>query len=82
VAGKICTYVQGLSTGRKLRIIRILLGFGLGELAYKAGISTASLSRMETGVQQISTGHLERLCAEMGVTVAEFYAWGTQDAAA
>ncbi len=59
--------------GAALRNLRLERGLTLRELATACALSTSFLSQSERGLCSISIPTLERICASLGVTLAEFF---------
>ncbi|HSP35023.1 MAG TPA: helix-turn-helix transcriptional regulator [Thermoanaerobaculia bacterium] len=62
------------ATGSALRVARHARQLSLGEVAPKAGLSVATLSRIETGKQSIQIHVLVNLAAILGVDAAQLLA--------
>jgi transcriptional regulator with XRE-family HTH domain len=59
--------------GEVLRRLREQQGVSLRTLATRAGFSASFLSQLETGQVSPSIGSLERIAAELGVTLADLF---------
>ncbi|MFZ2491326.1 MAG: helix-turn-helix transcriptional regulator, partial [Thermoanaerobaculia bacterium] len=57
--------------GEALRSVRTARAMSLSEVATAAGISTATLSRIETGKQSLDVAVLVRICAILHVPAAQ-----------
>ena len=55
--------------GRKVKIIRSLAGMSQGELAEVSGFTQKTISRMETGLRQVSAAELFALCYYTNQTI-------------
>jgi transcriptional regulator with XRE-family HTH domain len=58
--------------GPRLRALRRAKGLSLSDLAAQTGVSEATLSRIETGLTQVSAPHLYGLAAQLGVDISSF----------
>lgn len=56
------------SAAPPLRAVRIAHGYGLREVARRAGMTPAHLSRVERGERQLSVDALARLAGVLGLT--------------
>lgn len=59
-----------MEIGEKIRDLRLDLGYGLSELASKAGLSPSYLSEIETGKKQPSSKTLDKLATALNITRA------------
>lgn len=59
--------------GPRLRALRLAKGLSLADLAAQTGVSEATLSRIETGLSQVSAPHLYGLAARLGVDISTFF---------
>lgn len=57
--------------GEKIRAARKAAGHSLAAVAWQAGISTATLSRLETGRQELDVTQLLTLAGVLGIDPAE-----------
>ncbi|MDJ1158897.1 helix-turn-helix domain-containing protein [Chelatococcus sp. SYSU_G07232] len=60
--------------GRRLKAMRTAAGLTLDELAGRAGISRAMISRIERGESSPTAALLGRLCAGLGISLAAVFA--------
>ena len=59
--------------GPRLRALRRAKVLSLSDLAAQTGVSEATLSRIETGLTQVSAPHLYGLAAQLGVDISSFF---------
>jgi len=59
--------------GVRLRSLRHELGLSQSKLAKACGLTASFLSQAERGLSSISISTLERICAALGVSLAEFF---------
>lgn len=64
--------------GPRIRTLRLVRGLTMADLAARTGVSEATLSRIETGLSQVSAPHLYGLAAHLGVDIASFFVDATQ----
>ena len=64
---------QHIKFGAILRKARVQAGISLEQAADFIGITTASLSRMETGISNVSAGRLANLAAYYGVSAGALF---------
>lgn len=64
--------------GPRIRALRLARGLPLADLAAQTGVSEATLSRIETGLSQVSAPHLYGLAAQLGVDISTFFTDPTQ----
>ena len=62
-----------LPLGPRIRTLRLAKGLSLADLADRTGVSEATLSRIETGLSQVSAPHLYGLAAQLGVDISTFF---------
>lgn len=62
-----------LPTGKRVRYWREIRGVSQQDLAKKADIEQTRLCRIELGKLDAKAAELERLAAELGLTMPEFY---------
>ncbi len=74
VTGKETPYRPELTTGEKIRALRLGLGFTLNELAQKAEMSKGSLCSIEKGNRSIGLQVLRKLATAMGVRLEDLAA--------
>lgn len=60
--------------GDRLRELRLACGLSQEQLALEANITPAYLCQVERGSRNPTVALMERLCAVLGVTLAEFFA--------
>ncbi|MBS3938490.1 MAG: helix-turn-helix transcriptional regulator [Peptococcaceae bacterium] len=59
--------------GQKIRELRKGAGLSANTLAKKVDLDPTTIYKMEAGVSKPSLDALERICAALGVTLAEFF---------
>ncbi|QRM53900.1 helix-turn-helix domain-containing protein [Sinorhizobium sp. BG8] len=62
--------------GDRVRLLRTAKSLTLDELATRAGVSRAMISRIERGEASPTAQLLARLCPPLGVTLSTFFAFG------
>jgi len=63
-----------VNVGSRVRELRIQAGLSGNQLAKIAGIAQTSVSAVELGKAAPTTDLLSRICAALGITLAEFFA--------
>lgn len=64
----------------RLKALRAARGLTLDELAHRAGVSRAMISRIERGEASPTAALLGRICAALGLSLARFFAAEGEDA--
>ncbi len=64
--------IQG-RVGTRLRELRTERGLSVRSLAARSGLSPSFISQIESEVASLSIGSLQRIAAELGVTLGEFF---------
>lgn len=59
--------------GPRIRALRLERRMSLADLAHSTGVSEATLSRIETGLSDVSAPHLYGLARVLGVDIAGFF---------
>lgn len=59
--------------GARIRALRLGRGLSLADLARQTGVSEATMSRIETGVSEVSAPHLYALAQHLGADIASFF---------
>lgn len=62
-----------MNIGKRIRAIREARGMSLNELARRADVGPASISRVENELQGLTVDTLEALCKALGLTLGEFF---------
>ncbi|NPV72894.1 MAG: helix-turn-helix transcriptional regulator [Pelotomaculum sp.] len=65
--------------GRRITDIRTSQGISLTNLAKRSGIAQSSLSYIESGKAQPTVETVHKICAALGITLAEFFADHAQE---
>lgn len=63
-----------MDVGSKITKIRTAQGLSLTNLAKLSGIAQSSLSYIESGKAQPTVETLNKICATLGISLAEFFA--------
>lgn len=66
------TGIQG-KVGARLRELRTERGLSVRSLAARSGLSPSFISQVESEAASVSIGSLQRIAAELGVTLGEFF---------
>lgn len=59
--------------GNRLRDLRTSCGLTQEEMAFRADITTSYYGQLERGQANPSVGMLEKICAVMGITIADIF---------
>lgn len=64
---------NGFNYGERLRNLRVSCGLTQEEVALRADITTSYYGQLERGQANPSVGMLEKICAVMGITLADIF---------
>ena len=62
-----------MNVGERIRELREKSNYTQNKLAEWAGVSQTHLRRVELGQADITVGHLELICAALGITLCDFF---------
>ncbi len=63
-----------LFIGERLKELRLKYGLSRRQLAKQSGVALSFINDIEKGTKSATVATLERICAAMGITLAEFFA--------
>src|ERR1700760_3526738 len=69
------------AVGQNIRALRIQSGWSLKDAAFRLGISTSALSKIETGVTDVNLSRLEQIAHIFGVELVQLWGLDFEDAA-
>ena len=61
------------AVGQNIRALRIQSGWSLKDAAFRLGISTSALSKIETGVTDVNLSRLEQIASIYGVNLVQLW---------
>ena len=71
--------MNNLQIGQLIRSLRKENNLSMSDLAQKLDISQASISRIESGIQEANYALLSEICEQFGLTLSSFfYYWKTK----
>lgn len=68
-----------MEVGKRIRYFREKSSMSQNMLADKAGLSQSHLRRVELGESRITVDHLEMVCDALGITLKDFFDFGSQN---
>ena len=67
-----------MNVGDRIKRLREAAGLSKGRLAEKADLSPSYIGQLEAKIKQPTVEVISRICAALGITLAEFFAEDTQ----